>query len=284
MTVTAEPPKVCPVCGKPTEIRQENDVLTVHCPNPECVIKKIKRFGLMTSRDALNVEGLSEATLEKLIAAGFIHEYADLFGLEQYRGQIAEMEGFGERSADNLLKAVESARNTDMTRFVYALGIPGIGLQNAKMLNRHFRGSFEAFRSASAEELCEIEGIGEVLARSVRAYLDDPENKRLTEDLLQKLHLEAPAGESSEDGENGQASLLAGKTFVITGSVTRFKNREELKRFIEDRGGKAAGSVSAKTSYLINNDKTSSSSKNKKAKELGVPVISEEDFLKMLVV
>ncbi|MBQ7534094.1 MAG: NAD-dependent DNA ligase LigA [Stomatobaculum sp.] len=275
---TAEPPAVCPVCGTPTEIRQENDVLTLHCPNPECVIKKIKRFGLMTSRDALNVEGLSEATLEKLIAAGFIHEYADLFDLEQYRSQIAEMEGFGEKSADNLLKAVESARNTDMTRFVYSLGIPGIGLQNAKMLNRHFRGSFEAFRNASAEELCEIEGIGEVLARAVREYLEDPENIRLTEDLLQKLHLEPPA---AEGGEDSQASLFAGKTFVITGSVTHFKNREELKRFIEDRGGKAAGSVSAKTSYLINNDKTSSSSKNKKAKELGVPVISEEDFLKL---
>lgn len=276
---TAEPPGVCPVCGQPTEIRQENDVLTLHCPNPDCVIKKIKRFALMTSRDALNAEGLSEATMEKLIAAGFIHEYADLFDLEQYREKIAEMEGFGEKSADKLLKALEKARRTDMTRFVYSLGIPGIGLQNAKMLNRHFHGSFAALRSASAEELCEIEGIGEVLARAIRDYLDDAGNMRLTEDLLKKLEIEAPAAPA---GEGAEALPLAGKTFVITGSVAHFKNREELKRFIEDRGGKAAGSVSAKTSYLINNDTASSSSKNKKARELGVPVISEEEFLNML--
>ena len=276
---TAEPPGACPVCGQPTEIRKENDVLTLHCPNPDCVIKKIKRFALMTSRDALIAEGLSEATMEKLIAAGFIHEYADLFDLEQYRKRIAEMEGFGEKSADKLLKALENARHTDMTRFVYSLGIPGIGLQNAKMLNRHFRGSFDALRKASAEELCEIEGIGEVLARAIRDYLDDPENMRLTEDLLQKLEIAAPAVPA---GEGGEVLPLAGKTFVITGSVTRFRNREELKRFIEDRGGKAAGSVSAKTSYLINNDTASSSSKNKKARELGVPVISEEEFLAML--
>ena len=276
---TAEPPGTCPVCGKPTEIRQENDVLTLHCPNPDCVIKRIKRFALMTSRDALNAEGLSESTLEKLIAAGFIHEYADLFDLEQYREKISEMEGFGEKSADNLLKAVEKARHTDMTRFVYALGIPGIGLQNAKMLSRHFRGSFEAFREAPAEELCEIEGIGEVLAKAIREYLSDPENRRLTDDLLGKLELEAPAaGAETDEG----AQLFSGKTFVITGSVTHFKNREELKRFIEDRGGKAAGSVSAKTSFLINNDAASASSKNRKARELGVPVITEEEFLQMV--
>ncbi len=274
---TAEPPERCPVCGGPTEIRRENDVETLHCGNPDCIIKKIKRFALMASRDALNVDGLSEATLEKLIAAGFIHEYADLFDLQQHREKIAELEGFGEKSADNLLQAVEKARHTDMTRFVYSLGIPGIGLQNAKMLSRHFRGSFESFRDASAEELCGIEGIGEVLARAVREYFGDPENRRLAEDILAKLELEKPAAE-----EGAEASLFAGKTFVITGSVEHFKNREALKQFIEARGGKAAGSVSAKTSYLINNDKESSSSKNRKARELGIPVISEEDFLQML--
>jgi len=274
---TCTPPEACPVCGKPAKIRNENGVETLWCQNPDCVIKKIKRFALMASRDAFNMEGLSEATIEKLIAAGFIHEYAELFDIGEHRAAIAEMEGFGEKSADNLISAVEKARNTDMTRFVYALGIPGIGLQNAKMLTRHFKGDLEALRSCPAEELCEIEGIGAVLADQIRSWFDDPENARLTDSLLKKVTLERPEEPAGGDGE-----LLAGKTFVITGSVTHFKNREELKAFIEARGGKAAGSVSAKTSYLINNDTASNSSKNRKAKELGVPILSEEEFLELV--
>ena len=274
---TCAPPEACPVCGKPTTVRSENGVETLWCGNPDCVIKKIKRFALMASRDALNMEGLSEATIEKLIAAGFIHEYAELFDIGEHRDAIAEMEGFGEKSADNLIGAVTRARNTDMTRFVYSLGIPGIGLQNAKMLTRHFRGDFGAFRRCPAEELCEVEGIGAVLADQIRAYLDDPENARLVDDLLSRVTLERPAETAGSD-----AALFAGKTFVITGSVTHFKNREELKAFIEARGGRAAGSVSAKTSYLINNDTASNSSKNRKAKELGVPILSEEEFLELV--
>lgn len=274
---TAEIPAHCPVCGAETELHRENEIETLLCPNPDCVIKKIKRLALMTSRDALNIEGLSEVTLEKLIAAGFIHEYADLFRLERYRAEIAALEGFGERSAEKLIAAAERARQTTMTRFVYALGIPGIGLQNAKMLNRHFRGSVERFRAAAEEELCEIEGIGEVLAHAIRVFLDDAEHARLVDALLQSLSL----AESEEDAGSVAAEHFAGKTFVITGSITHFKNREALKEYIEARGGRAAGSVSAKTSYLINNDKESASSKNRRARELGIPVLSEEDFLKL---
>lgn len=272
----AEPPAVCPVCGGPTEIRRENDVETLVCPNPDCVIKKIKSFALMTSRDALNIDGLSEATLEKFIGAGFIHEYADLFDLGEHRAEIASMEGFGPKSADNLINAVEGARKTDMTRFVYALGIPGIGLQNAKMLTRYFHGDFDAFRNASEEELTGIEGIGAVLAKAVRDFFDKPENARLVDDLLGKVTIKKP-----EKGPEGQTELFAGKTFVITGSVNHFPNREALKEFIEARGGRAAGSVSAKTSYLINNDTQSGSTKNRKARELGIPVLSEDDFLRL---
>ena len=267
-------PETCPVCGQPTRIHRENEVETLWCENPDCVIKKIKRFALMTSRDALNVDGLSESTLEKLISAGFIHDYADLFRLEQHRAAIAELEGFGEKSADNLIAAVEKARNTDMTRFVFSLGIPGIGLQNAKMLTRYYHGDFEAFRAAEKDELCGIEGIGAVLADSVTSFLADPEQAAIIDRLLAQVTLEKP-----KQDEGVPAELFAGKTFVITGSVNHFKNREELKAYIEARGGKAAGSVSAKTSYLINNDVTSGSSKNRKARELGIPILSEEDFL-----
>ena len=254
-------PETCPVCGQPTRIHRENEVETLWCENPDCVIKKIKRFALMTSRDALNVDGLSESTLEKLISAGFIHDYADLFRLEQHRAAIAGLEGFGEKSADNLIAAVEKARNTDMT-------------QNAKMLTRYYHGDFEAFRAAEKDELCGIEGIGAVLADSVTSFLADPEQAAIIDRLLAQVTLEKP-----KQDEGVPAELFAGKTFVITGSVNHFKNREELKAYIEARGGKAAGSVSAKTSYLINNDVTSGSSKNRKARELGIPILSEEDFL-----
>jgi len=271
---TEEPPEKCPVCGKKTEIRKEGDVKTLICINPDCPAKKVKSFALMASRDALNIDGLSEMTLEKFIAAGFIHEYADLFNLSEYREQITVMEGFGEKSYANLVHAIKAAEKTNMTRLVYSLGIPGIGLANAKMLNRHFRGNFEAFRHASVEELDEIEGIGDVYGQAVTDYFADPENRRQLDDLLKKITIEG-------EEKNDVPAVLEGKTFVITGSVTHFGNREELKKYIEARGGKAASSVTSKTDYLINNDRESASTKNKTAKKLGVPIISEEDFLKM---
>ena len=267
-------PAHCPVCGKTTAVHSENGVETLHCENPDCAIKKIKRFAHMTSRDALNIEGLSEQTLEKLIAAGWIHEYADLFTLDRHRAEIEKLEGFGERSAAKLIEAARKAENTDMTRLIYALGIPGIGLQNAKLLTRYFQGDWNAFRAASVETLCEVEGVGEVLASSVRRFLDQEENRRQMDHLLEKLHLKAFVSESG-----GEERRYTGKSFVITGAVHHFANREELKAYIESRGGRTSGSVSSKTSYLINNDTASGSAKNQKARELGIPVISEEEFL-----
>lgn len=270
-----EIPKHCPVCGGDTEIRQMNDVKSLYCTNPDCQAKKIKSFTLMASRDALNIDGLSEMTLEKFIAAGFIHEYADLFHLDRHRDAIVEMEGFGQKSYDNLIMALKKASETTLPRLVYSLGIAGIGLANAKMLCREFHFDFEKMRHAEKEELLAVDGIGEVLADAWLAYFASRENNRQVDDLLAELLIE-------QEPENENEAIFAGMTFVITGSVHHFANRKELQAEIEARGGKATGSVTAKTTYLINNDVTSNSSKNKKAKELGIPILSEEDFLKLL--
>ncbi len=269
-------PEICPVCGQKTVIKAENDTRTLWCVNPDCPVKKVKSFVLLASRDALNIDGLSEMTLEKLIAAGFIKNYADIFRLERYRNEIAALDGFGEKSADNLIRAAAKSADTTVPRFIYSLGIPGIGVANAKMISRSFGDDFEKFRNAGMEELCGIEGIGEVLAESVKAYFNDDNNNKQVNELLQLVRLEKTA--SVSDNQN-----LAGITFVITGDVERFANRKELQQFIEDHGGKAAGSVSKVTGYLINNDITSNSSKNKKAKELGIPIITEEEFMKLFV-
>ena len=268
-------PKICPVCGGETEIRQVNDVRSLYCTNPDCQAKKIKSFALLVSRDALNIDGLSEATLEKFIAAGFIHSYADIFHLDRHQEAIISMEGFGQKSYDNLIAAVEKASQTTMPRFVYGLGIAGIGLANAKMLCRKFHSDFECMRSASKEELIEVDGIGEVLADAWTAYFNSDTNNRIVDELLAELTF-AQEPEAAED------AVFEGMTFVITGSVEHFANRKALQEAIESRGGKATGSVTSKTTYLINNDTTSNSSKNKKAKELGIPIISELDFLDMM--
>lgn len=268
-------PKTCPVCGGVTEIRSINDVRSLYCTNPECQAKKIKSFDLFVSRDALNIDGLSEMTLEKFIAAGFIHEFDDIFHLDRHRDAIVTMEGFGEKSCENLILAAKNASHTTLPRLIYGLGIAGIGLANAKMICRHFRYDLAAMRKADAEELCAIDGIGTVLADAWVGYFKNEKNNQVLDHLLNDLTFE------DEMPEAGDA-VLKGKIFVITGSVEHFANRKELQEFIESKGGKATGSVTAKTSYLINNDVTSNSSKNKKAKELGVPIISETDFLKMI--
>lgn len=269
-------PEKCPVCGGETKIQQMNDVKSLYCMNPDCQAKKIKSFTLMASRDALNIDGLSEATLEKFIGAGFIHEYADLFHLDRHQEQIVEMEGFGQKSYDNLLAAAKTASHTTLPRVIYGLGIAGIGLANAKVLCRHFGYDFDRMRSASEEELAQADGIGEVLAKAWTEYFASPEHNQMVDRLLAELTIEKEQAEPEEE------QVFKGKTFVITGSLNHFSNRKELQELIESKGGKAAGSVSAKTSYLINNDVTSSSSKNKKARELGIPILSEEDFLQLL--
>ncbi len=268
-------PKICPVCGGETQIRQMNDVKSLYCTNPDCQAKKIKSFSLLVSRDALNIDGLSEATLEKFIAAGFIHSYADMFHLDRHKEAIVSMEGFGEKSYENLMAAVKKASHTNLVRVVYGIGVAGIGLANAKMLCRAFGYDFERMRHATAEELTAVDGIGAVLADAWIDYFASEKNREAVDGLLAELTIE-------NEAENTEAAIFAGMTFVITGSVEHFANRKELQAAIEARGGKATGSVTAKTTYLINNDVTSNSSKNKKAKELGIPIISEQDFLSMM--
>ena len=270
-------PEACPVCGGQTEVRRINDVKSLYCTNPDCQAKKIKSFTLFTSRDALNIAGLSEATLEKFIGVGMIHEYADIFHLDRHQEEIVEMDGFGQKSYDNLIAAAEKASHTTLPRMVYGLGVAGIGLANAKMICRHFKNDFEAMRHATVEDLVEIDGIGEVLAQAWTAFFSDGKNNTIVDHLLAELTFEAGDEESSE----GADEAFAGMNFVITGSLEHFKNRKELQELIERRGGKVTGSVTSKTNYLINNDVASSSSKNKKARELGVPILSEEEFLKL---
>ncbi len=266
-------PDKCPVCGREARIRKENDVETLYCMNPDCVAKKIKSFSLFTSRDAMNIDGLSEATLEKFIAMGFIHNFGDIFEIGKYKDQIVEMEGFGQKSFDNLMVSLEKAKETTLAKVIYSLGITGIGLANAKVICKYFDDDIEKIRHADEEEISAIEGIGPVIAGSMADYFKSAENNQKLDHLLSHLHL--------VHEETSAEQVFAGKTFVITGSVEHFSNRSEAKEFIEARGGKVTGSVTKKTDYLINNDKTSASSKNKKAQELGIPILSEEDFLEL---
>lgn len=266
-------PDHCPACGEEAKIRCENEVEALYCTNPECPAKKIKAFTLFTSRDAMNIDGLSEATLEKFIAKGFIHEFADVFEIEKYRDEIVTMEGFGEKSFQNLLESIEKAKDTTLPKVIYSLGIANIGLANAKVICRHFDNDIEKIRCADVEEISAIDSIGPVIAGNLSAYFKSEENNRRLSRLLSCLHIRR------EETEGEQ--VLAGLNFVITGSVEHFANRGEVKELIESLGGKVTGSVTGKTNYLINNDKASNSSKNKKAKELGIPILSEEDFLKL---
>ena len=272
---TLEIPSVCPVCHQPTLIIKENDVKVLTCPNPSCEAKRIKSLSLFVSRDAFNIEGLSEATLEKFVQKGFIHSLSDLFHLTEHRDAIVEMEGMGEKSYNNLIQAIDKARTIPTARFVYSLGIANVGLSNAKLLCRHFNDDVHALMAADEEAMTMIEGIGPVIARSVRGFFQDEKNYDEVDALLKEVILE-------KEERDADQMIFEGKTFVITGSVNHFANRNEMKALIESKGGKVAGSVSSKTHYLINNDAESSSSKNKKAKELGIPILTEEDFLKLL--
>lgn len=268
-------PQTCPVCGGVTRIQRTADVETLYCTNPECQAKKIKSFALFVSRDAMNMEGMSEATLEKFIGSGFIHEFADIFRLSRYKDAIVEMEGFGEKSYEKLMAGIGQARNTTLPRLIYSLGIPNIGVANAKMICKAFDYDLEKIRTADAETMAGIDGIGEVIGAAVADYFQDAKKAEQLDDLLEEIHLEKYVPNETEQ-------IFAGKNFVITGSLIHFANRNELKAKIEEKGGKVTGSVTSKTDYLINNDTQSSTSKNKKAKELEIPVISEEDFLGML--
>ena len=268
-------PKVCPVCGGETRINMENETKTLVCTNPRCQAKHIKSFALFVSRDAMNIEGLSEATLEKFIMNGFIKDFTDIFHLDRYADEIKAMDGFGEKSYLNLQTGIQNARVTTLPRLVYSLGIPNIGIANAKMICRALGNDPEKVMNATADELAQISGVGDVIAGTYVQYFADEEHREIFQKLLAEV--EIPKEEEPEGGQN-----LAGVNFVITGSVHHFANRGEVKEEIEKRGGKVTGSVTSKTNYLINNDVNSTSSKNRKASELGIPIISEEEFLKML--
>ena len=268
-------PEVCPVCGGATRIAMENETKTLYCTNPKCQAKHVKSFTLFVSRDAMNIEGLSEATLEKFIANGYVKDLTDLFHLDRYAEEIKNMDGFGEKSYENLRNSINNARTTTLPRLVYSLGIPNIGIANAKVICRALGNDPERVMNASAEELNEIPGVGEVIAKAYVDYFADEEHRDVYRRLLEEVDI--PKEEETADGQK-----FAGVNFVITGSVEHFANRAEVKEEIEKTGGKVTGSVTSKTNYLINNDVNSTSSKNRKARELGIPIISEEEFLKML--
>lgn len=268
-----EIPNICPVCGQEARVQKTNEVESLYCMNPQCQAKKIKSFTLFVSRDAMNIDGLSEATLEKFILKGFIKDFGDIFEIDRYREEIVGMEGFGEKSFENLMASLKRARHTTLPRLLYSLGIANIGLANAKVICKAFDYDIERLITATGEEISDIEGIGPVIAKTYTEYFKDEENQRKLGHLLSHLELEIVKKEENPS--------LEGKQFVITGSVEHFANRAQLKEYIEERGGKVTGSVTSKTHYLINNDTTSNSSKNKKAKDLGIPILSEKDFLKM---
>ena len=268
---TFEIPKICPVCGGATAIRQQIDTKSLYCSNPNCQAKKLKSFSHFVSRDAMNVDGLSEMTLEKFIGRGFIHNFADIFHLDNHKDAIVAMDGFGLKSYENLWESIQKSRQVELPKFIYALGIPGIGLANAKVMCRYFHNDFDELMQASVEEMSEIEGIGGVLATSVYQFFRDKE--ALEE--MQAVRREVTFMKK----EGSQKQNLQGMSFVVTGSLIHYANRNDLKEEIENRGGKVTGSVTGKTICLINNDSTSGSSKNKKAKELGIPILTEEEFL-----
>lgn len=268
-------PAHCPACGGETQIKETNGIRVLYCTNNLCSAKKIKLFAHFVSRDAMNMDGLSEATLNKMIEKEFLKELPDLFHLNQYEEQIKEMEGFGQKSFDNLMKSIEKSRNVMMPNFLYSLGILNIGLSNAKLICKEFHYDFAGIRNASLEELVAIDGIGEVIGQSMIDYFENDHNRRMVDLLLEEISLIIPKDTKEEQ-------TLTGKTFVITGSLNHFKNRNELKAKIEELGGKVTGSVTGKTDYLINNDNMSGSSKNKKAKELSIPILTEEEFLELI--
>ena len=266
-------PDTCPACGGKTVVRSENEAETLFCPNPECPAKASKLFAHFVSRNAMNIDGLSEATIDKFIDCGYLTELYDLYRLDRYKNEIVTLDGSGEKSYENLQKAVDASRETTLKRLLYGLGILNVGSATAGLICRFFKDDLDAIMNADTESLCEVEGIGEVIAEGIVAYFADEANRAVIRELLKEVTLQVEVNDAPQD--------LAGKTFVITGSLNHFENRDALKKVIEDRGGKVAGSVSAKTHYLINNDVTSGSSKNQKAKSLGIPIISEDDFLAM---
>lgn len=277
-----EVPAFCPVCGGKTELKDEEGVQTLYCTNPDCMAKKIKLLTHFVSRDAMNIAGLSEMTLEKFVGENMIHELSDVFKLSGHREKIVSLEGFGEKSYNNLIESIDKARETTAVRVLYSLGIANIGLATAKLVCRFFDNDIERIIKAKPDELTQIDGVGEVMAGVFADYFNKDENLRTLEHLLLEVHIENAEANANDEGNIEGNNAISGLTFVVTGDVEKFKNRRELSDFIERKGGKVTGSVTGKTDYLINNDLTSNSGKNKKAKELGIKIISENEFLELV--
>ena len=277
-----EVPAFCPVCGGRTELKNEEGVQTLYCTNPDCMAKKIKLLTHFVSRDAMNIAGLSEMTLEKFVGENMIHELSDVFKLRYHREKIVSLEGFGEKSYNNLIESIDKARETTAVRVLYSLGIANIGLATAKLVCRFFDNDIERITKAKPDELTQIDGVGEVMAGVFADYFNKDENLRTLEHLLLEVHIENAEANANDEGSSEGGNTISGLTFVVTGDVEKFKNRRELSDFIESKGGKVTGSVTGKTDYLINNDLTSNSGKNKKAKELGIKIISENEFLELV--
>ena len=275
-------PEFCPVCGGRTELKDEEGVQTLYCTNPDCMAKKIKLLTHFVSRDAMNIAGLSEMTLEKFVGENMIHELSDVFKLSSHREKIVSLEGFGEKSYNNLIESIDKARETTAVRVLYSLGIANIGLATAKLICRFFDNDIERITKAKPDELTQIDGVGEVMAGVFADYFNKDENLRTLEHLLLEVHIENAEANANDEGSSEGSNTISGLTFVVTGDVEKFKNRRELSDFIESKGGKVTGSVTGKTDYLINNDLTSNSGKNKKAKELGIKIISENEFLELV--
>lgn len=265
-------PKKCPVCGGDTQIKEINEVKTLYCTNPDCQAKHVKSFAHFVSRDAMNIDGLSEATLEKFIQKGFLKKFKDLYHLDRYSDDIIDMDGFGQKSYDNLIASCNRSKNTTLPKVIYGLGIANVGLSNAKMIVRQLK-TVENIINCQRQELESIDGVGSVIADTFVTYFENENNKKAFLELLEELNI--------EQEESQSANTLEGKIFVITGSLNHFDNRGQLKELIESLGGKVTGSVTSKTSYLINNDSESFSSKNKNAKKLNVPIITEDEFIEM---
>ena len=277
-----EVPEFCPVCGGRTELKDEEGVQTLYCTNPDCMAKKLKLLTHFVSRDAMNIAGLSEMTLEKFVGENMIHELSDVFKLSGHREKIVSLEGFGEKSYNNLIESIDKARETTAVRVLYSLGIANIGLATAKLICRFFDNDIERITKAKPDELTQIDGVGEVMAGVFADYFNKDENLRTLEHLLTEVHIENAEANANDEGSSEGGNTISGLTFVVTGDVEKFKNRRELSDFIESKGGKVTGSVTGKTDYLINNDLTSNSGKNKKAKELGIKIISENEFLELV--
>lgn len=277
-----EVPEFCPVCGGRTELKDEEGVQTLYCTNPDCMAKKIKLLTHFVSRDAMNIAGLSEMTLEKFVGENMIHELSDVFKLSGHREKIVSLEGFGEKSYNNLIESIDKARETTAVRVLYSLGIANIGLATAKLICRFFDNDIDRITKARPDELTQIDGVGEVMAGVFADYFNKDENLRTLEHLLLEVHIENAEANANDEGNIEGNNAISGLTFVVTGDVEKFKNRRELSDFIESKGGKVTGSVTGKTDYLINNDLTSNSGKNKKAKELGIKIISENEFLELV--